>query len=220
MADTRRLQRALNFFTKKYLLGYAPLRVDGQMGRLTRKRIRQVKFYLGYKGPLTSSTKEGFLTRLHHPKDPRYSSPARLALATRRRREQRRDWKRNHRISVRTTGVGTYDGRPCANIAIRYLQYARSYRGPGRPWQGTLNSGWRDPIYSRKLCRIMCGRDSCPGRCAGTASNHVGTTAARFAVDVSDYVRFAEIMRDCPLQPRIFNALGARDPVHFSPSGN
>ena len=220
MASTKALQRALNFFTKKYLLGYAPLRIDGQMGRLTRKRIRQVKFYLGYKGPLTSSANEGFRSRLHHPKSLRYSSPARLRLAAQRRLEQRRDWKRNHRIAVRTTGVGTYDGKPCANIAIRYLEYARSYDGPGRPWQGTLGSGWRDPIYSRKLCRIMCGRDSCPGRCAGLASNHVGSTALRFAVDVSDYVRFAEIMRSCPLQPRIFNALGARDPVHFSPSGN
>ena len=219
-ADTRSLQRQLNFFTKKYLLGYAPLRVDGRMGRLTRKRIRVAKFYLGYEGPLTSSLREGFLSRLYHPKSLRYSSPARLRLAARRRSKERRAWKRNHRVAVRTTGVGTYDGRPCSNIGIRYLEYARSYTGPERPWEGTLQSGWRDPVYSEGLCIKMCGRPSCPGRCAGRNSNHSGTTAARFALDVSDYVRFGEIMRSCPLQPPIFNALGAIDPVHFSPSGN
>ena len=38
-------------------------------------------------------------------------------------------------------------------------------------------------------------------------------------MDVSDFKRFGELMKSCPLEPRIFNALGADDPNHFSATG-
>lgn len=217
MADASvvRLQRGLNFFTQKYLKGIAPLRVDGQMGKSTRGRVRTVKFYLGYTGAINSKINAEFLGRLYHPKNVRYSSAPRLRRAAARRIRQRKHWRANHRAAVRQTGVGSYDGRPVANCAIPYLQWARAHG-----WRGTLVSGWRDPDYSRTLCLRMCGASSCPGRCAGLASNHVGSTPVRFAIDVSDYVNFGRIIRNCPIRPSIFNALGARDPVHFSPSGN
>jgi hypothetical protein len=75
-------------------------------------------------------------------------------------------------------------------------------------WQGTLNSGWRDPAYSEQLCRNICGAPTSPGRCAGRSSKHAGSVKPAGAVDASDYERFAELMRRYPLQPRIFNALG------------
>lgn len=214
-ADIRRLQRGLNFFVKKYLDGLTPLRVDGVMGRSTRGRIRTVKFYLGYTGPINGKVNAEFLGRLYHPKSLRYSSARRIGRAARRRIEQRRKWRANHRAAVRRTGVGTFDGVPVANCAIPYLQWARA-----NGWRGTLVSGWRDPNYSRSLCMRMCGAPSCAGRCAGTASNHVGKVIRRFALDVSAYVQFGQLMARCPIRPRIFNRLGARDPVHFSPSGN
>lgn len=214
-ADVRRLQRGLNFFVKKYLDGLTPLRVDGRMGRSTRGRIRTVKFYLGYEGALNGKVNDEFLGRLYHPKSVRYSSVKRIARAGRRRVGQRRKWRANHRAAVREGGVGTYDGIPVANVAIPYLQWARAHG-----WRGTLVSGWRDPNFSQSLCLRMCGRTSCPGRCAGLISNHVGKILRRFAIDVSFYQEFGQLMQRCPLRPRIFNALGARDPVHFSPSGN
>jgi hypothetical protein len=36
---------------------------------------------------------------------------------------------------------------------------------------------------------------------------------------VSHFVEFGRLMRRCPHNPRIFNALGARDPNHFSATG-
>lgn len=217
MANVADTQRALNHFTDKYLDGVTHLRVDGKKGYATRRRIRWVKFYLGYAGTAgkqNSVVDHNFLSRLWHPKNPRYSTPVRIARGMKRRSEQRRLWKKNQDASHKKYGVGSFDGVPVANAAIPYLQWARKHG-----WQGRLVSGWRDPHYSQSLCYRMCGRPSCPGRCAGLASNHVGSTPARFAVDVSDYYRFGQLMRSYP-GPKIVNHLGARDPVHFSPSGS
>ena len=102
--------------------------------------------------------------------------------------------------------------RPIANWIIPWLE-----KSWAAGWRGAVNSGWRDPAYSESLCRAMCGAPSCPGRCAGRASNHAGSNYPNGAVDVSDYWNFGAI------QPRIGsplrNALGAQDPVHFSCSG-
>jgi hypothetical protein len=38
------------------------------------------------------------------------------------------------------------------------------------------------------------------------------------AIDVSDYVRFGELMKRCPHSPRIFNNLPS-DRVHYSSTG-
>jgi hypothetical protein len=110
-------------------------------------------------------------------------------------------------------GVGTFDGKLCASWLIPYLTWAREHG-----WQGKLNSGWRDPVYSEGLCLKMCGAPTCPGRCAGRTSNHAGDVKPKGAVDVSDYVRFGQLMAQCPLSPRIRNNL-PKDLVHFSVSG-
>ena len=90
------LQRALNHFTEKYLDGLAPLEVDGKKGTETDKRIRTVKFYLGYGGPARRSTAvpAKFLRRLQHPRSARHSGPAMLARASSRRRKQHARAKR------------------------------------------------------------------------------------------------------------------------------
>lgn len=90
-------------------------------------------------------------------------------------------------------------------------------RSVAHGWDGRVVSGYRSPEYSRSLCRSMCGADSCPGRCAGTASNHVGLTYPNGAIDVyPDYVRFTQIQRDIgsPLRNNLPN-----DRNHFSVSG-
>lgn len=85
-------------------------------------------------------------------------------------------------------------------------------------WHGQINSGYRTPAYSEGLCIAMCGAPSCPGRCAGRSTNHAKKVYPGGAIDVSDYVNFAIAARQvgAPFQ----NALGAADPVHFSPSGH
>lgn len=212
--ELARLQRDLNRFTDKFLYHVTPLRVDGHMGHHTRRRIRLAKYALGFKHHDGAVASERFLRRLRHPWTVRFSDPSELARAVHRRRRLRRHEKANERKAQRTTGVGTFDGKPVANWMIPYLQWARN-----NGWRGSLVSGWRDPAYSEQLCYRMCGAPTCAGRCAGRGSGHSQSTKPGGCVDVSYYQQFGEKMQACPFNPHLFNALGARDPVHFSVSG-
>lgn len=136
-------------------------------------------------------------------------------IVGRRQRQIVSRLRANRKAALAAKGVGKYDGVPVALWMVPYLKWARE-----NGWEGVLVSGWRDPEYSRQLCRRMCGADSCPGRCAGRASNHSGSIAPHGAIDVSDYQTFGRLMERCPLSPRIFNGLDSRDPVHFSSGGN
>lgn len=221
MPDTREAvrnqQHSCNRFTNKYLKGVHPLQVDGVKGPAMRSRVMAIKFYLGYGSKRDASVTSEFVRRMRHPNNRRYFPRGMITTGRRRRAAQKARWARNQVLSYVVPGVTRWHGAPVAKAAVYYLDKAKE-----RGWQGGLNSGWRDPLYSRSLCIRMCGAPSCPGRCAGTASNHVGNSPARFAIDVSDYYRFGQIMREIPIPRglhRIYNALGARDPVHFSPSG-
>lgn len=213
-AEIRAMQESLNYFADRFLAGLAPLQVDGKLGPATNHRIRIAKWQLGYQRPLNVEPTLGFRRRLRQPKNPRWASSAAIARGVARRRRQRRSWRNNLQAAARRTGVTTFDGRPVAKWLVPYLQWARE-----NGWKGTLNSGWRDPVYSEGLCLAMCGAPSCPGRCAGRGSNHSGSTPGHGAVDVSDYVKFGELMKTCPIEPRIFCALGPADPVHYSATG-
>lgn len=220
-AEIKTLQHRMNEFVKIYLDGLGPILVDGKLGPSTQGRIRTIKWYLGYLPPkgskggsnsLDPTPDHDFRSRLWHPKSLRYSTPARLARAARRRVEQRKRAKENA-DRAKTHGVSRYDGRLVANWLIPYLNWARSHG-----WRGTVVSGWRDPAYSESLCYRMCGNPSCPGRCAGRSSNHSGSDKPHGAIDVSDYWRFGQIIAHCPYSPIIYNNLPI-DRVHFSATG-
>jgi hypothetical protein len=208
-AEIRSLQKDLNAFTSRWLDKVAPIMVDGEKGHATNTRIRTAKYYIGYTGKpqRSSSVSPVFRRRLNHPKGD--AVPA----AMRARGEERR--RRQHERVSNPVGVTTFDGRPVAKWMVKYLAFARSHG-----WRGTLNSGYRDPEKSEQICIRMCGHPTCPGRCAGRNSNHSGKVSPNGAIDVSDFVKFGQLMArsDAP-KPRIFNALGAQDPVHFSATG-
>lgn len=204
-------QRELNRWTKKYLRGVTPLIVDGKAGVATRRRIKSVKFYLGWGVKRSSRWDSPFVRRLRHPRSIVFGPANQVLTGMRRRRAQRAHWAAMQRP---TSGVSRFDGVPVAAWLVPYLEWAR-----GHGWQGSLVSGWRDPAYSEHLCYSRCGAPRCPGTCAGRSSNHSGSEKPRGAVDVSDYYTFARVIANCPLEPRIYNALPA-DPVHFSASGN
>jgi hypothetical protein len=206
--DVKKLQRDLNKFTEKHLDGVAPLMVDGKRGHATNRRIVTAKYYLGYDGDSQRTN------RLSPQARKRLGRPDSGEGATARRGDERR---RELRAGVKKRtpkGVAKFDGRPIAAWLKPYLEYARK-----NGWKGTVVSGWRDPEFSEQLCISMCGKPACPGRCAGRKSNHGGVDKPSGAVDVSDYARFAKLMESCPLEPRIFNGMADRDPVHFSASG-
>lgn len=214
--EWKSIQSRLNAFTKKYLRHVTPLKVDGNPGKLTRIRIESVKFYIGY--GRTRKANSGAWTpkldrALKSPKGRFLPRRVRAAGASRRAR-QRAAARASAGVGHAVPGLAVFEGKTVAKCAICHLRWARK-----QGWRGGVNSGWRSIPYSISLCYRMCGRPSCPGRCAGAGTNHVGRSCARFAIDVSDYGTFGRLMRSCPCSPRIFNALGARDPVHFSPSG-
>jgi hypothetical protein len=217
------LQRRLNAFNRSRLSGVAPLRVDGRWGRLTARYVREAKFHLGYvRSKRGATVGEEFLARLERPN--RWQAVAhgteRQRKAAVKRGQRRRLAQRTHYAKARvravtSSGVTTFDGRPVAAAFVPYLVSARA-----RGWRGTLVSGYRDPGYSESLCRRMCGRPSCPGRCAGRSSRHSQKTIWTGAIDVSDYATFGRLMASAPQSPHIRNTLGRIDPVHFSAAGN
>jgi hypothetical protein len=231
---TRRVQRGINKLSRKRGLDLRKVIVDGTKGPATNKAIRDAKWLLGFprKACNKKITKE-FIWQLEHPRRAKKPSnkwlEAEPGKAKRKykwrkgrvrrglkRRIKRRQWVASNQFrAFLKPGVGTFDGKPVAKVAIPQLRFARA-----NGWRGVLVSGWRDPNYSERLCYNMCGAPSCSGRCAGKSSNHVGNSPARYSKDVSDYTKYGQLMArsDCP-RPRVFNALGARDPVHYSPNG-
>lgn len=213
----KKRQNDMNAWTRQWLKGVNPLKVDGVWGRLCNRRTMTVKYYLGYGKNRNGEWTSAFVRRMRHPNDAQYF-PGRMHLVGRERRaQQKREWEREQIASYLVPGVANWGGRAVAKCAVPYLDWARAHG-----WSGGVNSGWRDPWYSQQLCFRMCGAPTCSGKCAGLTSNHVGNTCSRFAIDVSDYFIFGHLMRSYPVkhgQVRIWNDLGSRDPVHFSPSG-
>jgi hypothetical protein len=216
-AEIKQLQTELNTFSARHKdLGRMKLRVDGTMGDLTKKRIHEAKWDLGYL-EINATVNENFFKRLHHPTEVHndwHQDKAAVARGKSRRRKRRLWVKRNQFRSYLKRGVSRFDGVPVAKTAIPVLEWCRKHG-----WKGTLVSGYRTPAYSESLCYAMCGRPSCPGRCAGRATNHAYADPSRFAIDVSDYINFAHVVAKCPLHPKIHNSL-PNDRVHFSPQGN
>lgn len=217
--EVTRLQNALNAFVKKYKgLGYAPLRVDGQFGRHTKALLRSVKYDLGYRREnLNVKVDDNFYHRLANPTkvEPKWGQTREVVKRGRSRRRDRRKHVRRDRIKAfLKPGVTTFDGVPVAKCAVPVLKWCREHG-----WHGVLVSGWRSAEHSEHLCFVMCGRPSCPGKCAGRATNHTGDSPERFALDVSDYVNFGHVVAECPIKPHVHNAL-PNDLVHFSPSGH
>jgi peptidoglycan hydrolase-like protein with peptidoglycan-binding domain len=209
----KEIQSALNAFTGKYLENVTPLIVDGVEGQATKKRIRRVKYYLGYRGAelRSASVTPQLLKHMAHPRSPRNANPAKLARALARRRKQHKLAARNAATSA---GVAMFDNKPVAAWLKPYLDWARAHG-----WQGQLNSGYRTPEYSEHLCYEMCGAPRCSGKCAGRSSHHSMRVKPGGSIDVTDYVKFGELMRQCPYSPRIFNNL-PNDRVHYSNTGN
>lgn len=206
--EVKALQRAMNRFTAMVLKNFPPILDDGDRGPLTNRRISECKLYLGYKGGAERSHRVTalFLRQLDNPE---ILPPEMKLLAEERRHKQHERAKQEIADSA-----ATFDGRPIAAWMKPYLDFARAHG-----WTGTLTSGFRDPAHSEELCLHMCGKPSCPGLCAGRTSNHSGRTKPKGAVDVTDFVRFGQLMQICPREPRIFNDL-PKDHVHFSATGH
>jgi len=134
---------------------------------------------------------------------------------------RKRQWKKLRILKAQVAEevggdhVVTFDGKPCADWLAEDFAEARR-RGL---WSGYLVSGVRTSERSVELCYGICGAPSCPGLCAGVASNHNCDNCAypRGAGDVTDYYRCESA--SAILDLRYTNDL-AGDRVHMSANGH
>jgi peptidoglycan hydrolase-like protein with peptidoglycan-binding domain len=161
-SNVRALQRGLNRFTGRYLEGIAPLVVDGKKGPETNKRIRTVKYYLGYAGSerRSASVKRAFVRRLRHPRSPRSSSPAMLARAESRRRKQRE--------RAKLVVAGVIEGTPKHIIDAIVLPIAESCGIRRTPAENDAANARHGPTIS------------------GSLSDHQGPPGRAWAADISN----------------------------------
>lgn len=215
----KRVQRQLNDFTNHHLKGFAPLIVDGKVGRHTRNRVVSSKYYLGYTGTRNAQVKRHLMAQLDHPNWKVRFPKGWVEIGQRRRHEEIVRWQQHQWDTSHLHGTRQYDGRTVAAYFVPVLNWARYTGHNGLKWHGVVVSGYRTPAYSEHLCYVMCGAPTCAGRCAGRNTNHAWTEPPRGAIDVSDYQRFGFLMQFCPIKPHIFNDLPI-DRVHFSPTGH
>src|SRR4051794_25339146 len=101
-AEVRDLQVEMNNFLLTYRgLGYTALQLDGGMGQLTRKRIEQIKYLIGYERPFINDTvNDKFKHRMRHPTDTKndWGQTREVVARGRKRRIQRRAWVAHNRL--------------------------------------------------------------------------------------------------------------------------
>jgi hypothetical protein len=88
------------------------------------------------------------------------------------------------------------------------VSYARSHG-----WHGVVTSGYRTYAQQAALYQRYLHGGPLAAK-PGTSSHELGQ-----AVDVTDYQTFGRIMAKAPSFERLYNRLGAADPVHFSVTG-
>lgn len=190
-------------------------RIAMLLRRVTSKRARvefaeaKLRAARDDKGPKGAAREARWTRRLHRAEEG-------LGGYIRRLRHQRKKLKRlekAHQPEIHAEGLTTFDGVTVAAWIAHWLQAARD----SGIWGGRLVSGYRTPEYSEQLCEQMCGAPSCPGTCAGRATNHAKYEEPDGAVDVTDYINFGVAMRrlGAPLKNDL-----PRDRVHYSSSGH
>jgi hypothetical protein len=215
-AAVKKLQIQVNKTFANRSFPWRKIKTDGIFGEDTQKAARFAGWLMGFARPQLKKIDEGeisawaykILVRQNKPSD----SIKERDLKRRPVAKKLRFLHEHRARKLRKRGVGTFDDVPVAAWMVKFLKKSRA-----NGWQGELVSGFRSPEHSEQLCQDMCGQPTCPGRCAGRGSRHVGLIHPAGAIDITDTDRFAEI------QPKIGSPLHndlPNDPVHFSVTGH
>lgn len=212
----KKLQVEVNKTFRNRKFNWRTIDPDEIFGEETQKAARFAGWLMGFSHGQLNVIEDGTITSYSFARLVRERPVAEAAKErglTRQPTAKKLRFMHNHPAPKPVSrGVATFDGVPVAAWMAQWLKKSRA-----NGWQGELVSGFRSPEHSEAVCRDMCGQPSCPGRCAGRSSNHVGLIHPAGAIDVSDEVRFAAI------QPRIGSPLRndlPSDLVHFSVTGH
>lgn len=135
----------------------------------------------------------------------------RIKHAIERKEDRKQEKQADGPYDAHGGDIVTFDGKQIVEWIAHDLYQMRQHG-----WNGYLVSGYRTPEYSQQLCYNMCGAPSCPGRCAGTSSNHTKKGDGYGAADVTDYVNAERVAFS--IGSRLHNNLPS-DLVHLSSSG-
>ena len=220
--DVVQLQKALNSIVDNHNFDWRHIRVDGDYGHATRNVARLAGFAIGLSDPQRHRIANRGMTQhaqvmFRNPK----KRSRNLRRASNRREPVLKKLREEHHKAVEQAQhhdlIVTFDGKPVPAWIAEWLTKIRK-----AGWQGSVTSGVRTKAYSISLCHAICGRDSCPGTCAGASTNHAcpfSYTCKPYegAVDLSDYYTAG----------RLFAQMGAplhndlpSDRVHYSNSGH
>jgi hypothetical protein len=212
----KKLQREVNTTFRNRHFSFRTIDPDEIFGEETQKAARFAGWLMGFSHGQLNKIEDGIITS--------YSYSALIHERAQSEAAKQRDLKReptarklrfmhNHPAPKPVArGVATFDGVPVAAWMVKWLKKSRA-----NGWTGELVSGFRSPEHSERVCRDMCGQPTCPGRCAGRSSNHVGLIHPAGAIDVTEELRFAAI------QPKIGSPLRndlPSDLIHFSTTGH
>jgi hypothetical protein len=210
------LQIEVNKTLNKRRFPWRTIRPDEIFGEDTQKAARFAGWLMGFTPEQLSKIDEGTITADTYEiltREEPSSDAMKERVEARRATAKKLRFLHQHRArKPKARGVATFDGIPVAAWMVKWLEKSRD-----NGWHGVLVSGFRTPQHSEELCLDMCGQPTCPSKCAGKTSNHVGLIHPAGAVDVGDEDKFAEI------QPKIGSPLRndlPSDLVHFSVSGH
>ncbi len=216
--QVRDLQDAANTIIHAHRFPWMKMVEDGGLGPDTLKKVHFAGWLFGLSAKELKQIKNGTISvRVQKLlRREKRKGINRKRIDRKRRPKVDRTRKLHDNVDPDGDGLAKFEGTVVAAWIVPWLEKAREHG-----WKGWLTSGWRDPLYSQQLCYNMCGAPSCPGKCAGLKSNHVGKgnkNGDPGAVDLTDYYTFGRIMAE--LNSPLHNSIGPSDPVHFSASGN
>lgn len=199
--DVHALQRELNETFKHYRIDFH-VGVDSEYGHHTKKAALLAEYVTGMSKKMRHRTRSGGMPERAQVliRNPRKRT---RFMAIRRRFRRKRIRRLRHQSRASQYGqqgdaLGRWDGRQVAGWMVglrpgpdgQTINWLKAIKNTGE-WAGHIYSGYRDPAYSESLCYGICGHPSCPGTCAGRASNHSQTGPPNWgAIDVADAYGF------------------------------
>lgn len=202
------LQKGIDRILGRREFDWRKVPIDGEAGQATFKSAHLALWLIGASEDQLRRVRKGDTITDHAYRllTEKVERSAAMQKRDRQRREEAKKLREAHRQSNEVAADGTALYVSPSGVQWRVAAWmVGAASGPDgqkrdwlhelqrHGWDGELYSGWRDPVYSESLCFNICNRPSCPGLCAGRASNHSQVGPPNWgAIDVKSYVAFAQ----------------------------